>query len=71
MTNRSQNENHYKAAIQVMKKLKFLSHVDGHIIDAHNHDNKQADMTLHILKDVQQRYTDLMKDYLIAEASAS
>lgn len=71
MTNRLQNENHYIAASQVIKKLEFLSHVDGHIIDAHNQGNKQAEMTLHILKAVQQRYTDLMKDFLIAEASAS
>lgn len=71
MTNRSQNENHYKAANQVIKKLEFLSHIDRYISNAHNRGNKQAEMTLRILKAVQQRHTDLMKDFLIAEASAS
>jgi hypothetical protein len=71
MTNRSQNENHYKAASHVIKKLKFLSHVDSNIIDAHDQGNKQAKMTLHILKVVQQRHTNLMKDFLVSETSAS
>jgi len=71
MTNISQNENHYKAANQVIKKLEFLSHIDRCISNAHNRGNKQAETTLRILKAVQQRHTDLMKDFLIAEASAS
>jgi hypothetical protein len=71
MTNKSQNENHYKVASQVIKKLEFLSHVDRHIFDAHNQGNKQAEMTLHILKAVEQRHTDLMKDFLIAAASTN
>ena len=58
-------------ADQVIKKLEFLSHVDEQIIDAHNQGNKQAEMTLRIVKAVQQRHTDLMKDFLITEASAS
>lgn len=71
MINKSQNENHYKAANQVIQKLEFLSHVDGDISDAHNRGNKQAEMTLHILKAVEQRYTDFMKRFLIAEVSVS
>jgi hypothetical protein len=71
MTNRSENENHYKAANQVIKKLEFLSRIDRYIANARKQGNKQAEMTLHILKAVQQRHTNLMKDFLIAEASAS
>lgn len=71
MINRSKNANHYKAANHVIKKLEFLSHVDRHITNAHNRGNKQAEMTLRILKAVQQRHTNFMKDFLIAEASAS
>jgi hypothetical protein len=71
MTNNSQNENHFKAANQVIKKLGFLSHVDKNISDAHNSGNKQAEMTLNILKAVEQRYTDSMKGFLIAEAGVS
>ncbi len=70
MMSKSQNENHYNAANQVIHKLEFLSHVDGDIVNAHNHGRKQAEMTLHILKAVQQRHTDFMKGFLIAEASA-
>ncbi|HZS72972.1 MAG TPA: hypothetical protein VFA69_00570 [Candidatus Nitrosotalea sp.] len=69
MINNSQNANHYKAANQVIQKLEFLSHVDSDIADAHNHGNKQAEITLHILKAVEQRYTDFMKRFLISEAS--
>jgi DnaJ-domain-containing protein 1 len=47
MTNKSKNENHYKAANQVIRKLEFLSHVDSDIADAHDHGNKQAEMTLY------------------------
>lgn len=68
MTNKSQNENHYKAANRVIQNLEFLSHVDGNISDAHNRGTKQAEMTLHIIKAVEQRNTDLMKEFLIAEA---
>ena len=71
MTNISQNENQYNDANQVIKKLEFLSHIDRYISNAHNRGNKQAETTLRILKAVQQRHTDLMKDFLIAEASAS
>lgn len=71
MTNISQNENQYNAANQVIKKLEFLSHIDRYISNAHNRGNKQAETTLRILKAVQQKHTDLMKDFLIAEASAS
>jgi len=71
MTNKSQNENHYKAANRVIQKLEFLSHVDGDIVDAHNSGNKQAEMTLHILRAVEQRNADFMKGFLIEEASVS
>lgn len=71
MTNNSQNKNYCKSVNQVIKKLDFLSHVDNQIIDAHNQGNKQAEMTLRIVKAVQQRHTNLMKDFLIAEASVS
>lgn len=70
MTNKSQNENNYKAANLVIHKLEFLSRVDRNIFDAHNRGTKQAEMTLHIIKAVEQRHTDLMKDFLITEASA-
>ncbi|MHB8603304.1 MAG: hypothetical protein ACYC9R_11790 [Nitrosotalea sp.] len=70
MTNKSQNENHYRAANLVIHKLEFLSHVDRNISDAHNRGTKQAEMTLRMIKAVEQRHTDLMKGFLIAEASA-
>ncbi len=69
MANKSQNENHYRAANLVIHKLEFLSHVDKNISDAHNHGARQAEMTLNIIKAVEQRSTDFMKDFLIAEAS--
>lgn len=71
MINNSQNENYCKSANQVIKKLKFLLHIDGQIVDAHNQGNIQAEMTLRIVRAVQQRHTNLMKDFLVAEASVS
>jgi hypothetical protein len=71
MINNSQNENYCKSANQVIKKLKFLLHIDKQIVDAHNQGNTQAEMTLRIVRAVQQRHTNLMKDFLVAEASAS
>jgi hypothetical protein len=71
MTNKLQNENHFKAVNQVIKKLEFLSHVNKNISDAHDHGNKQAEMTLNILRAVERRYTDSMKGFLIAEAGIS
>ena len=71
MINNSQNENYCKSANQVIKKLKFLLHIDGQIVDAHNQGNTQAEMTLRIVRAVQQRHTNLMNDFLVAEASVS
>jgi hypothetical protein len=70
MTSRSKNENHYKAASQVIRKLEFLSHVDGHIVAA-CYPDYEAEMTLHMPKAVEQRHTDLMKDFLIEEVNTS
>lgn len=69
MINYSQNENYCKSANQVIKKLKFLLHIDEQIVDAHTQGNVQAEMTLRIVRAVQQRHTNLMKDFLVAEAS--
>lgn len=67
----SRNKNYCKLANNVIQKLEFLSHVDEQIADAHNQDNLQAEISLRIIKAIQQRHINLMKDFLIAEASAS
>ena len=69
MINNSQNENYCKSANQVIKKLKFLLHIDGQIVNAHNQGNAQAETTLRIIRAVQQRHTNLMKDFLVAETN--
>jgi len=69
MINNSQNENYCRSANQVIKKLKFLLHVDNQIVDAHNQGNAQAETTLRIIRAVQQRHTNLMKDFLVAETN--
>lgn len=42
MTNKSQNENHYKVARLVMKKLEYLPPVDKNISDVYDPENKHT-----------------------------
>jgi hypothetical protein len=66
-----ENKDHFNMRKQLTKKPLFLSYVDQYIDDAHEQGNKQAKLSLHVLKAVQQRYTSVMKDFLVLEASAS
>lgn len=71
MTNKSQNENNYKDANHGIKKLEFLSYINRYVSNPLIRGNKQTEMTLPMLKAVQQKRTGLMKDFLITEASAN
>ncbi len=71
MTNRSQNENNYKGANHGIKKLEFLSYANRYDSNPLNRGIKQAEVASRIIKAVQQRRAGLVKDFLIAEASAN
>lgn len=56
---------------QLIEKLLFLSRIDKYIDGAHVQGNKQAELSLQILRAVEQKNTNLLQDFLIAEASVS
>lgn len=56
---------------QLIEKLLFLSRIDQYIDGAHQQGNKQAELSLQILRAVEQKNTSLLQDFLIAERSAT
>ncbi len=65
-----ENRNHFNMNKQLIKKLLFLTRIDGYIDGAHEQGNKQAETSLQILRAVEQKNTNLLQDFLVAEKSA-
>jgi hypothetical protein len=66
-----ENRNHFNMGKQLMKKLLFLSRIDQYIDDAHKKGNKQAEISLQILRAMEQKNADLLQNFLIAEKSGN
>lgn len=64
-----ENRKHFNIGIQLTEKLLFLSRIDQYISGAHKQGNKQAKLSLQILRAVEQKNTDLLTNFLVAEAS--
>lgn len=52
---------------QLIEKLRFLSRIDKYIASAHRRGNRQAVLSLQILRAVEQRNTNQLKDFVMAE----
>lgn len=56
---------------QLIEKLLFLSRIDQYIDGAYEQGNKQAELSLQILRAVEQKNTNLLQDFLVAEKSTT
>lgn len=56
---------------QLIKKLLFLTRIDQYIDDAHTQGNKQAELSLQILRAVEQKNTKTLQDFIIEKESVS
>ncbi|MHB8603302.1 MAG: hypothetical protein ACYC6W_06520 [Nitrosotalea sp.] len=56
---------------QLVEKLLFLSRIDKYIDGAHKQGNKQAELSLQILRAVEQKNTSMLQDFLIADKSTA
>lgn len=54
---------------QLVEKLLFLSRIDQYVDGAHKQGNKQAELSLKILKAVEQKNANMLQDFLVAEKS--
>lgn len=66
-----ENRHHFDIEKQLMKKLLFLSRIEQYVDDANKKGNKQAEMSLQILKSVEQRNADLLHRFLVAEKNGN
>ncbi len=64
-----ENGNHFNIGKQLVEKLLFLSRIDQYIDGAQKKGNKQAELSLQILRAVEKKNTNLLQDFLIADAS--
>jgi len=64
-----ENRNHFNMKKQLIKKLLFLTRIDEYIDGAHEKGNRQAEISLQILRAVEQKNINLLKDFLVAEKS--
>ena len=61
-----ENRNHFNMGKQLVEKLLFLSRIDGYIDGAHQQGNKQAELSLQILRAVEKKNTSMLQDFLVA-----
>jgi hypothetical protein len=57
-----ENPHHFNLGKQLITKLLFLSRIDKYIDGAHEQGNKQAE-----LRAMEQKNTNLLQDFLVAE----
>lgn len=56
---------------QLIEKLLFLTRISEYIDGAHEQGNKQAEISLQILRAVEQKNTNLLQDFLVAEQNTT
>lgn len=64
-----ENRNHFNMGKQLVEKLLFLSRIDNYIDGAHKQGNKQAELSLQILRAVEQKNVNMLQDFLITDKS--
>jgi hypothetical protein len=69
MTYAPTSRNHFNVGRQLVEKLLFLSRIDQYVNGAHKQGNKQAELSLKILKAVEQKNANVLQDFLVAEKS--
>ncbi|MDC8451400.1 MAG: hypothetical protein LV477_00670 [Candidatus Nitrosotalea sp.] len=67
----SENRNHFNMGKQLIEKLLFLTRISEYIDGAHEQGNKQAEISLQILRAVEQKNTNLLQDFLVAEQNTT
>lgn len=66
-----ENRNHFNMGKQLIEKLLFLTRIGEYIDGAHKQGNKQAELSLQIIRAVEQKNTNLLQDFLVAEKSTT
>jgi len=66
-----ENRTHFNMGKQLVEKLLFLSRIDQYIDGADKQGNKQAKISLQILRAVEQKNADLLQNFLVAEKSTN
>lgn len=66
-----ENRIHFNMGKQLVEKLLFLSRIDQYVDGAHKQGNKQAEISLQILRAVEQKNADLLQNFLVAEKSTN
>jgi hypothetical protein len=66
-----ENRNHFNMGKQLVEKLLFLSRIDGYIDGAHQQGNKQAELSLQILRAVEKKNTSMLQDFLVADKNTA
>jgi hypothetical protein len=66
-----ENRNHFNMGKQLVEKLLFLRRIDGYIDGAHQKGNKQAELSLQILRSVEKRNASMLQDFLVADKSTT
>jgi hypothetical protein len=64
-----ENRNHFNMGKQLVEKLLFLSRIDNYIDGAREQKNTQAELSLKILRAVEQKNTSMLQNFLVAEKS--
>ena len=62
-----ENRNHFNMGKQLVEKLLFLSRIDSYIDGAQKQGNKQAEISLQILRAVEQKNASMIQDFLVAD----
>jgi hypothetical protein len=62
-----ENPHHFNLGKQLIEKLLFLPRIDKYIDGAHEQGNKQTELSLQILRAMEQKNTNLLQDFLVAE----
>ncbi|CUR51201.1 protein of unknown function [Nitrosotalea devaniterrae] len=65
----STSRNRFNMGKQLVEKLLFLSRIDQYVDNAHKQGNKQAELSLKILKAIEQKNANMLQDFLVAEKS--
>lgn len=62
-----ENRNHFNMGKRLVEKLLFLTRIDGYIDSAHQKGNKQAELSLQILRAVEQKNANMLQDFIVAD----
>jgi len=66
-----ENRNHFNIGKQLVEKLLFLTRIDNYIDGAHQQGNKQAELSLQILRAVEQKNATMLQDFIVADNSTA